>query len=115
MHVAHGRRQLERAQDIVHRIAVKPIVTIRTLRLAGSNNVPPVLSRQLVSSHPTGKAPAQHAVQPLFQQRRAAVGIKRMLEHNDVVLAQQRLLIRDVDKKIGVVRVEIVHRYITEP
>gem|GEM_PF-6262196 len=38
-----------------------------------------------------------------------------MLEHYDVVLAQQRLLIRDVDKKIGVVRVEIVHRYITEP
>jgi len=30
-------------------------------------------------------------------------------------LAQQLLLMRDVDKKIGVVRVEIVHRYITEP
>ncbi|SAG10458.1 Uncharacterised protein [Enterobacter cloacae] len=37
-----------------------------------------------------------------------------MLEHNHVVLTQQFLLVRNINKEIGVVRVEIVHRYVTE-
>lgn len=37
-----------------------------------------------------------------------------MLEHNHVVLTQQFLLVRNINKEIGIVRVEIVHRYVTE-
>ena len=85
------------------------IAPVGALRLAGSNDATPVLSRQLIPSRPAGKAAAKHPVQPLFHQRRAAPGIERMLENNHLMLAQEILLAGDIDKKIRIVRVEIVH------
>ena len=114
VHTAHGRRQFEWPEDIAHRITIQPVVAVSAFGFTGRNHTTPVLSRQLVAPHPAGEAPAQHAVQPLFQQRRTAIGVKRMLEHNHVMLTQQLLLVRDINKEIRIVRVEIVHRYVTK-
>lgn len=114
VHTAHGSREFEWSQNIAHGITIQTIVAVSALWLARGDDATPVLSRQLVASYPAGEAPAQNAIQPLFEQRRTTVGIKRMLEHNHVMLTQQFLLVWNIDKEIWVVRVEIVHRHVTE-
>ncbi|MNI61879.1 hypothetical protein D3C73_1171710 [compost metagenome] len=37
-----------------------------------------------------------------------------MLKNNHIMVTQQRLLMRDVDKKIRIVRIKIVHGNVTE-
>src|SRR5690606_25828904 len=99
VHTAHRRRQLKRAQDIAHRIAVQPVVTVSALWLTGRDDDTPVLPRTLIAPYPAGETPTQHAVETHLEQRRTAIGIERMLEHNDVMLTQQLLLVRNINKE----------------
>ena len=108
MHPAHAGSQFKWAQDVVHGIAIG-IASVGALGLTGGNHATPVLSRKLVPSGAAGKAAGQHSVQPLLQQCRAAPRIKRVLENNHLMLAQQILLVSNIDKKIWVVCIEIVH------
>lgn len=109
VHMAHPGGQLERPQDIFHRIMVITAGAVGAFRLAGGDHRTPVFARQRIAAHAAGEAARQHAIQPFLQQRRAAVGIQRVLKHDDLMLTQQLLFVMNIDKKIRVVRVEIVH------
>src|SRR5690606_22094254 len=106
VHPAHAGGQFKRTQNIVHWITVG-VTSVGALRLPGSNHAAPVLSRELIPSGAAGKAAGQDSVQPLFQQRRTAPRIERMLKNDHLMLTQEILLMGNIDKKIWVVRIKV--------
>ena len=69
-----------------------------------------LLAGQGAAFAPVGPAVLQHEILPLFQQWRRAVPEERVLENDNVVGQQERLLARHVNVEGGVLLVEVVER-----
>src|SRR5205814_2793603 len=57
-----------------------------------------------------GEVVFEHEIEPLLQERRAAIPEKRVLEHDDLVREQLLLLEVHVDLEIGIGLVKVVKR-----
>lgn len=109
MHTAHLRGQLKRTHNVIERIAVQTLMSEGTFRFSGGDDAAPVLSFQRIAIHAIGETARKNPVQPLFQQRRTAIGIERMLKNDDIMFTQQLLFMVNIDKKIRIGCVQIVH------
>jgi hypothetical protein len=102
-------RLLERAQQFVHREAVVAAGAVAVLGAADRGADHPLLAVQLVAADRVGEAGLQHRVEPRLEDRWRRVPVQRELQHEAVVLEQQRLLGQHVDRLVGVERGEIAH------
>ena len=99
---------LERREQLPDREAVIALVLIRLLPASGRDDVQQLLAAEGASLPSVGPAMLEDEVLPLLQQRRRAVPEEGVLENDDVVGDEQRLLARHVDVEIGICLVEVV-------
>ena len=75
---------------------------------AGRQGLEGNLARQRRTARTVCPRVFKNQVKPLFDKGRGRIPVERMLKYNNIVALTKSLLVRNIDKKIRITRIEIV-------
>jgi hypothetical protein len=99
---------LQGFEQFTHRKVVESACLVGLLRAASRDHRDPVLAVQGGAPWPVGPAVGEDIIEPLLHQGRHRIPKKGMLEHQAVVLAEELLLLGDVDDSVWILAVGLI-------
>ena len=63
---------------------------------------------ELVAARPVGPAKLKHKIEPFLDDGRRRIPVEGMLQHDEIMIEEKRLLMADIDGEIGIGGIEVV-------